>query len=198
MVANTVEIISTVGENRSVFDFGISGYEPAWLTGIGPVTAAYTGRLAELAGRTLSSGWLVWDLDDDEWFADAPVVLDFEGTRVEINHWKHDELSLTFNSIDPHQPVRWTGSPFHLAWRDNADPELTALQGARLVRAELLEWAGTDLAQGMVAVGFDFGTTYLTIHNALDENGLCIGRPDHRYRRHPINSVDTHPPSSVD
>ncbi len=38
----------------------------------------------------------MWDLDEDEWFTACPVVLDFEGERVEINHWKFDEVPITW------------------------------------------------------------------------------------------------------
>ncbi|GAA3470616.1 hypothetical protein [Nonomuraea roseola] len=37
---------------------------------------------------------MVWDLDEDEGFADCPVLLDFEGEQVEINHRKFDALTI--------------------------------------------------------------------------------------------------------
>jgi hypothetical protein len=60
-----------------------------------------------------------------------------------------------------------------------------------------LEWTGTDLAHGTIAVGFDFGARYLTVHNALDENGLCVRPPDHRYRRHPVDRAGRDAPPDV-
>jgi hypothetical protein len=70
-----------------------------------PTSTAHGRRLAGLAGRTLHHVWLVWDLRADEWFTDCLVVLDFGDEHVEINHQKFDDLSSTFNSIDPRQTV---------------------------------------------------------------------------------------------
>lgn len=117
-------------------------------------------------------------------FADCPILLDFDGEQVEINHYSLDALSITCNTVDPALPVRWPiEDPFHLGWRQDAHPELAALHGQRLTAAELLEWNGADLARGTVAVSFVFTAHRLTIHNALDENGLAFGPPDHRYAR---------------
>ena len=45
-------------------------------------------------------------VEDGDWFADCPVVLDFDGVQVEICHWKFDELSIVFGrrmaAIDDH------------------------------------------------------------------------------------------------
>ncbi|MEU9835263.1 hypothetical protein AB0D67_27340 [Streptosporangium sp. NPDC048047] len=135
-----------------------------------------------LEGRRMTRALLVWDLDDDVWFADGLVLLDFEGEQVEIVHTKFDEVSITWNTVDPAQPVDW-GEEFRLVWRDGAPGELAALKGQRLRAVELLEWAGKDMAQGMVAVSFAFPNGRMTIYNALDENGLEFGPPDHRYIR---------------
>ncbi|TDB82088.1 hypothetical protein [Micromonospora sp. KC721] len=54
----------------------------------------------------------------------------------------------------------------------------------RLVAAvEPLEWAGGDLADGGVALGLRFADGWLTLYNALDENGIAFGQLDPQYRR---------------
>ncbi|MEU8262815.1 hypothetical protein AB0C02_19575 [Micromonospora sp. NPDC048999] len=164
-----------------MFDFGIAGYRPAWLQGRPAIEAAHGQRLAALAGRRLTGVWLVWDLDDDSWFADCPVVLDFAGERVEVNHQKCDDLSITWNSVDPATPVSWpTSDDFRLAWRSEPLPELAALPGRRLRAAGLAEWRGSpgDLANGSVGVVFAFDDGELVVYNALDENALTFGPPD--------------------
>ncbi|MEU5536959.1 hypothetical protein [Streptomyces sp. NPDC020362] len=115
---------------------------------------------------------MVWDLQDDEWFCDCPVLFDFDGEQVEINHHKLDELSVTWNTIDPARPVRWPG--FDLQWRSEPLPELQALRGLALKDTELLEWMGRDVAHGNVDVGFAFETGRVTVFNSLDENGLSF------------------------
>jgi hypothetical protein len=51
-----------------VIRFGIQDYQPRWLNGHDSIAAAHGQRLAGLAGHTLQHVWLVWDLDDDDWF----------------------------------------------------------------------------------------------------------------------------------
>lgn len=170
--------------------FGIQGYEPQWLNGLSAISAAHGARLQALAGHQLRHAWLLWD-QDDEWFADAPVLLDFGHEQVEINHKKFDDLSITWNTIDPVKQPTWTYGDWHpdnyifqLAWRHDARAELASLQGQHVQTVELLEHGGGDMADGMVAVSFAFPDGRVTISNGLDENSLEFGGPDPNYRLH--------------
>ncbi|RAO09377.1 hypothetical protein GUI43_03718 [Micromonospora noduli] len=127
----------------------------------------------------------MWEAEHDEWFADCPVVLDFAGERLEVNHQKFDDLSITWNSVDVTRPPVWsTSDDFRLVWRDDAPAVLAALRGQRLEAVELLEWAGGDLADGSVAVGLRFSDGWLALYNPLDENGIAFGQLEPEYRRH--------------
>jgi hypothetical protein len=137
-----------------------------------------------LKGRRLTQTFVVWDLDDDAWFSDGLVLLAFEGEQVEMVHQKFDELSITWNTVDPSQQLDWGGQGFRLEWRPGVPGELAAMRGQRLRDVELLEWTGEDVARGMVAVSFAFRDGRVTIYNALDENGMEFGLPDRRYARH--------------
>ncbi|MFD4140995.1 hypothetical protein [Streptomyces sp. NPDC058572] len=167
-----------------MFDFGIADFRPLWLSGRKAVTVAHADRLRGLEGRTLTRTWLVWDVKDDEWFCDCPVLLDFAGEQIEINHWKFDDVSITWNAIDPHAAVRRPG--FELQWRENPLTELRHLQGQTLESVELLELTGIGMAQGAVDVSFVFPQGRVTVYNALDENGLTFEPPDVKQRRHPL------------
>ncbi|MBD3139540.1 hypothetical protein [Microbispora bryophytorum] len=171
-----------------MFDFGISGYRPAWLSGSSAIAAAHGRRLAMLEGRRLTRALLVWDPDEDVWFSDGLVLLDFEGEQVEIVHQKFDEISITWNMVDPARPLDWAGEGFRLAWRGGVPDDLARLQGQRLQAVELLTWMGEDMAQGMVAVGFLFPHGRVTIYNALDENGMEFKDPDRRYARQRLSA----------
>lgn len=134
-------------------------------------------------GRQLSHAWLLWDRDAEEWFADAPVLLDFGGEQLEIQHQKFDELSITWATTDPNKPVSFL--EFDLAWRSGAAPDLAPLEGQHLREISLLEWQGGDLADGMVAVHLVFDNGQMTVFNALDENGLSFTPPMVQYVSHP-------------
>ncbi|MFG2495735.1 hypothetical protein ACGFSD_32510 [Streptomyces caniferus] len=168
-----------------MFDFGIVGYQPRWRNGRSAVAQEHGHRLRGLAGRTLTNVWMVWDLQDDEWFCDCPVLFDFAGEQIEVNHHKFDDLSLTWNTIDPRHPVRWPG--FDLQWRPEPLPGLRDLRGLPLKGVELLEWTGRDLAQGTTDVSFVFETSRVTVFNALDENGLSFGPPGRNQRSHALH-----------
>ncbi|WP_030370629.1 hypothetical protein [Streptomyces rimosus] len=164
--------------------FGIENYTPHWLSGIADIRAAHAQSLRALIGRPLTRLWLVWDTQDDEWFSDCPVLLDFDGEQVEVNHYKIHDLSITWNSVDPRVPLQWPAFPTQ--WRHDAAPQTTALLGQPLQDIEFLDWQGADMAQGMVAVSFLFPSGRITIYNALDENGLTFAEPGPEYRRHTL------------
>jgi hypothetical protein len=131
-------------DNRHVSYFGIQRYQPQWRNSRHAVTQAHGRGLHALIGRRLTRSWLVWNRNDDKWFADCPVLLDFEGEQVEINHQKFDDLSITWNSINPSEPIIWTyddhTEDFPLRWRDDACPRLAELNGQQLETSEVLEW----------------------------------------------------------
>lgn len=172
--------------------FGIPGYQPQWLTGRHTIARAHGLRLRAQLGRRLTNSWLVWHGIRDEWYPDWPVLLDFEGEQVEIAHQTFDELSITWNSIDPSEPIAFgeDAEEVPLAWRDDACPRLAALHGQQLHTVELLVWSGseTDLAFNMVAVSFGFAHDRITISNGLDENAIEFGPPDPDYRSHSLHN----------
>ncbi|MFS1301189.1 hypothetical protein [Streptosporangium longisporum] len=173
-----------------MFDFGVSGYRPEWLTGLSMIMQAQGRRLAALEGRRLTRVLVVWDLEDDTWFTDGPVLLDFDGEQVEIVHNKFDDLSITWNAVDPARPLDWAGTGIPLRWRQDAFPEATALLGQALRSVELLEYVDDDLARGMVALGFVFPHGRMTVYNAMDENGIAFGDPGPSYARHVAGAAD--------
>ncbi|MCK8680257.1 hypothetical protein [Streptomyces lichenis] len=166
------------------FDFGIEGFQPEWREGVRDLRHGHGHRLGALVGRPLTRTWLVWDLEEDRWFADCPVLLDFDGQRVELVHNTFDDLSVTWSTIDPRRPVRWPGADFVREWRPDPLPELQALCGSVLHRVELLEWTGPGPAHGNVEVSFVFPGGRIGVFNAMDENGLTFAPPLPELRVH--------------
>ncbi|MYS11393.1 hypothetical protein GTW71_34330 [Streptomyces sp. SID6041] len=165
---------------------GISGFEPTFLVGLEAVREHHRPRLAELGGRRLTGFALVRFAEDGECFADCPVVLDFEGVRVEICHWKFDELSIGWNAIDTTAAITgWEGSEFTPVWT-SADERLEPIVGQDLREVSLLEWRlpGRDLADGTIAVEFAFAAGRFRICNGLDENTIEVGEPQTDFVRH--------------
>ncbi|MGW0928938.1 hypothetical protein [Streptomyces sp. NPDC002644] len=142
-------------------------------------------RLRDLVGRTLTAVRLVRDVEDGSWFSDCPVVLDFDGERLESNHAKLDDLSVTWNTVDVRYPVRWP--EFRLEWSTDVLPETRALHGLTVSRVELLEWrTPAGAAAGTVDISLVLGARRVTVFNALDENGLGFGPPGPHQRVRPL------------
>jgi hypothetical protein len=157
--------------------FGMDDYQPRWLNGYDAVAGEHGRRLGGLVGRPLTGVWLAWDLGEDTWYSDYPALFDFDGEQVEVQHQKFDDLSLTWNTIDPDLPV--DRSDFcDLKWRAEPFPQLEGFLGLPLKSVELLEWTDGDMAHGSVDVSFVFADGRATVYNALDENGLNFGPPE--------------------
>ncbi|WTW99974.1 hypothetical protein OG216_44435 [Streptomycetaceae bacterium NBC_01309] len=171
---------------------GISGFEPDFLVGIGAVRERHGRRLAALRGRRLTGYALVRFAEDGTWYADCPVVLDFEGVQVEVCHSKLDELSIGWDRIDVTAAiVGWEWFELTPEW-SGADERLERFVGGELRDVALLEWRypGGDLADGTVAVEFSFDAGSFLVFNALDENGIEVGLADHHrhYVRHRLGA----------
>ncbi|MFG2873932.1 hypothetical protein ACGFYU_02805 [Streptomyces sp. NPDC048337] len=167
---------------------GISGFEPSFLIGIDAIRQVHGTRLATLAGRRLTGFALVRFAEDGDWFADCPVVLDFDGIQVEVCHWKFDELSISWDTIDTAATIRgWESSEFTPRW-SHSDEGLEPFVGHELREVTLLEWrpAERDLAAGTVAVEFVFASGRLRIVNGLDENAIEVGAAHSDYVRHEL------------
>ncbi|MET8685155.1 hypothetical protein ABZV77_13145 [Streptomyces sp. NPDC004732] len=166
---------------------GISGFEPCFLTGIGAIRQAHGPRLAALAGRRLTGLALVRFAEDGDWYADCPVVLDFDGVQVEVCHWKFDELSIGWDTIDTAATLTgWEESEFTPEW-SHSDERMEPFVGEELREVALLEWrpSDRDLAVGTVAVEFAFASGgCLRIVNGLDENSIEVGTAHPDYVRH--------------
>ncbi|MFG2976381.1 hypothetical protein ACGFYY_25785 [Streptomyces sp. NPDC048331] len=165
---------------------GISGFEPSFLVGIEAVRQAHGARLAALVGRRLTGFALVRFAEDGDWYADCPVVLDFDGTRVEVCHTKFDELSIGWGTIVTTEVITgWDESGLTPEW-SHRDARLEPFVGQQLRDLALIEWRpeGRDLAAGTLAVEFVFDAGRLRIANALDENGIETGPARQAHLRH--------------
>src|SRR5688572_8919333 len=116
---------------------GVPGYEPLHVVRVTDLPAAGRSRLRGLVGRELAASWAVWDVKDDEWFADAPVVLDFEQDRLELAGFK-THLCLAWDTIDVTAPFDWYGTDFELEWRRDALAAVNVLLARPLTGVALL------------------------------------------------------------
>lgn len=161
-------------------DSNVSGWRPDFRSSAEQIER-HSAELRMLIGRRLIEVWTVW-IDDDDWFADLPVVMRFDdGTQLEVCWAKFDDLSITWNTIDvgstPQAWVDWV-----LEWRRDAHPELSSVLAGTVtdVRATRFLFTTvnvndpTDERAGWLTTGLWLQTDRgdLQVFNALDENGL--------------------------
>ncbi len=161
----------------------IPGYRPDWRSGASGIRANWGELVAGLAGRRLAQIWLLYS-PDDEWFSDAPVLVQLDDTVLEICHHKLGELSITVDTIDLDRPVEWAWEGWSWEWRKSGLEETASLIGQQIDSVGFVEWRGgsDDVANGMVALRVDVGDETLLVFNGLDENAVAVGPPDERYR----------------
>ncbi|MFI2291752.1 hypothetical protein [Streptomyces niveus] len=145
----------------------------------------------KLAGRRLTEFALVRFVEDGDWFAECPVVLDFDGVQVEVCHSKFDELAIGWDTIDTEASITgWEWSEFTPLW-SHRDECLEPFVGQELREVVLLEWRpaepNRDLAAGAVTVEFVFAGDCSRIANGLDENRIETGEASPEYVRHRLD-----------
>lgn len=100
--------------------FDVPGWAPRWTTASDRVTLQYP---------IVDSG-LVWDLEHEKWFAALPVIVTLDdGRRLEVSWQQHDDLSITWSTIDiSPAPPAWVTWP--LSWRLKLHPSVRADMGS--------------------------------------------------------------------
>jgi len=142
--------------------------------------------LKEIIGQKLLASYVVWDIEEDEWFTDGVVVFEFEKLRLELCCNKMEEISVKFNSIDLlKKPYIYWDSNGPYEWRKNAISEVNEVIGnklekLRIVEAEFCSWPMGEHygSPNMVCtwilngINFYFSNGYFAFFNALDENDI--------------------------
>jgi hypothetical protein len=109
-------------------DPDVSGWLPEFLPA-DEQFAQQAERLRSLVGSRITGAWIVWNLEDDKWFADLPVVLQFDHLpQLELCWEKFDDLSITWDTVDlTVTPKAWVEWP--LEWREQAHPAVASVVG---------------------------------------------------------------------
>lgn len=165
---------------------GIEGWQPRWHSSPADVVEHEGERLRQLVGQTVTGTWAVWIAEENEWFADLPVLLEIGGQRVTVCVNLLEDLSVTWNDpIDTTVGATWWNG-WTLQWRDDAHPALQEAIGRTVTAVGLTEYdlRLTDLSNCQVSsawvltgLALALGRTGLWVYNACDENGLQTGLP---------------------
>ena len=179
-------------------------YSPNYLNSAQLVIESHQAAIKGLLGKSLTESWVVWELNENGWFNDAPIVLNFEGTRLELNYFGMSELSITFNTLSLSEKLNWYGlTNLDLVWREDSLKELVAVKGLHLKKVEVAEFLfETEVVQNrntpelvgqkdadwlLSGLSFWFDEQHVSIHNGLDENAISFERPEgYNFRYHKV------------
>ncbi len=175
--------------------WGIHDYRPRWLTQAGELRDRLRAIRPDFVGRPIRAVWTLWDDADDEWFDDAPVIVDVGGHRLEICATKLDQMSVSVNTIDLSQPVFWCGDEDDgepaMHWTDRIHSCLAGVPSQRIEAFCIMEYRIASGLQDMVGlgwvvagVGLELEDGYFEVGNGLDCNAMVRSRSsgeDYRY-----------------
>ncbi|MFC1751190.1 hypothetical protein ACFL2V_20595 [Pseudomonadota bacterium] len=144
--------------------------------------------LLAFIGSELKESWAVWDLEDDEWFKDGPILLIFENSKMVFCTNKLEELSVTNEDINLTSKPNVSWAEFDLAWRKNPIKEINNLLGKDLKKMYVTEseftgsveesknnpeLVGTRVSEWYLSgLDMEFSGGCISLFNALDENGV--------------------------
>lgn len=175
--------------------WGIPDYQPRWSKTAGDLHDALCAVRADFVGRPIRAVWTLWDDEDDQWFEDAPVVVDAGSHRLEICATKLDEMSVSVNTIDLSLPVYWCGEEGDgepaMHWTDRMHSCLAGVASQRIEGFCVMEYRIDSGLQDMLGlnwvaagVGLVLEDGYFEVGNGLDCNVMTRSRSsgeDYRY-----------------
>ncbi|WP_377273673.1 hypothetical protein [Peterkaempfera sp. SMS 1(5)a] len=172
--------------------WGIEGWQPRWWRSAAEVVEFEGAWLRGLVGQAIGGAWGVWIVEEDEWFADLPVLLAFGERQIAMCVNQLDLLSVTEAAVDVASCAAWWNE-WTLQWRSHAHPAMGEAVGRVVTGVGVTEYdlRLTDASSGRVSSAWvvtglvlALGDTGLWVFNAADENGLQCGLPpEDRARR---------------
>jgi len=163
---------------------GISNYDPTFSTDREQFIHQHKPLLRSLIGQQFIDLWLLWDVAEDEWYSDAPVVLRTKQMQVELCANQLNEFAITTNTINLTSAVSSVdmedGETKQYAWRKLED-ESRLLQ-SRISRVEVMELQfdsriGSGQQEWLLnGVCFNLEEGCLSVFNGMDTNGLTFDK----------------------
>lgn len=157
------------------FTHQVGGYRPRWLYTAREVLDVHGKRLSDLIGRELRHTWLLWDRDLDEWYREGPVVFDFADVRLTVCHRRSGECSLSWDDLDPTEPVDAGDESLRLSWRSDPVAPLPELVDRALAVLDVVEDGDAAGRWVIEALEFGFGDPRLRLSNDDGHNALSTG-----------------------
>ena len=164
---------------------GITSYKPKFHNNGDSFKNEFEKTLAKLIGKKIERYWLMWDLNQNEWLADGPVVIEINGQRFEFTAYQLDDFSLTINSFELSEKLDWYGSgdEMPLTWKENPKIELNKNLNKVVFEVNILtyDFYQNNNESEYLLIGIEFvlekesesdNENFFSIYNGLDQNEL--------------------------
>lgn len=166
-------------------EWGIKNYQPYWTNS--SIELASRLLKASLEDLKIQSIWMLWDNEEQQWFEDAPVVINTATKQLEFCANKLEYFSFSFNSIDLSAPVYWclsedevdeTEQPMY--WMEVNNSKTNSLLNNKITEVFVIEYRMDRSLQkwlnknewSLHGVGFYLENCWLRILNGLNCNRL--------------------------
>ena len=150
----------------------IQGYTPEWVLDKSKAEELIEKLSNNWVGKTIECSYVGWYTPDDSWYEDFPIILIIDGEKVEICWQQFDSLSITKNQINLDNCISYDEI---VPYKKNALAELNRAMGKKILSVKL-GMSSMTIEDKMIpminSVDFELENGFLTIFNALDENGV--------------------------
>lgn len=116
-------------------------YTPDYIDTTSESISKKSDLLKTLIDLRLLASYVVWDIDENEWFFDGPVVLVFEKKQIELCCHKLEEISITSGAADigANPIISWNPEgPYE--WRKNALREINCVLDRAVEKINIIEF----------------------------------------------------------
>ncbi len=166
---------------------GIPDYNPVFYENARDFIQAQKRHLCPLIGKAINRYFVQWEVSNEEWNSDGPIILEIDGIQHEFCAYQIGLYSLTVGQIDRKAKLNWygAGDSLPLEWRANPFLHINQILNREIEAIYIIEYQVENVIQFPPLCGIEFLfrglDKKLCLFNDLDCNGMKIrdyGEPE--------------------
>ena len=146
-------------------------------------------RFTKIIGKEIQNIWIVWELNDDKWYSDCPVVIEVNNQLLLINNYQECSIDIGWNTLSIDNKVYNFDYGYNssLQWTNQYE-KVNKFVGGRIEEIYCEEYlleqtvmmsksnhnsVGEKIQKWLFSgIGIMTDRGYLSIFNGLDENAF--------------------------
>jgi len=157
---------------------GIEKYDLNYISDFEELNKLYKKQFTDLLGKSIESYFVQWELNENTWNEDGPIILLINGVSFEFTAYQFD-YSFTINKIKRTDKLDWygAGSDMPLEWHENPFERINTILNRPITKIYALEYGHSE-SFNLVGFEFEFEGTKDCLHisNGLDCNTIKLYR----------------------